>query len=182
LRYKSGHKEEVHQKMLSAADRSFRAKGFNGVGVDALAKEAGVTSGAFYKHFSSKSQAFSEALSSGLTEVLEAVNGLQATHGEQWWKAFADFYMEEKRTCEADQSCAMQSLSGEVMRQNDNIKAIFETEMLKIAKLSSGSNNMEDTATAWPKLAMLIGGVTLARSFNNEELSKLVAESIKAEF
>ena len=182
MRYKEGHKEETHQRMLAAVDRSFRAKGYNGVGVDGLAKEAGVTSGAFYKHFSSKSEAFSEALTHGLSEVQQAIAELKKQHGEEWWQAFAEFYMEEKRTCEAGQSCTMQSLSGEVTRQNDGTKQLFESEMLKVAKLAAGVNKKYDTALAWPKLAMLIGGVTLARSFSDKKLSKLIADSIKSEF
>ena len=60
------NKEETRLKMRVAASRSFRAHGFAGVGVDGIAKEAGVTSGAFYSHFGSKDGAFSAALGVGL--------------------------------------------------------------------------------------------------------------------
>jgi AcrR family transcriptional regulator len=66
VRYKTGHKEEARARMVAAAGRGFRRQGFGGIGVDGLAKEAEVTSGAFYGHFSSKGEAFKAALVAGL--------------------------------------------------------------------------------------------------------------------
>ena len=48
MRYGPGLKQEARTKILDAAGRGFRRLGFGGIGVDGLAKEAGVTSGAFY--------------------------------------------------------------------------------------------------------------------------------------
>ena len=70
---KAERKEETHRRMLSAASRSFRSSGFAGIGVDAIAKAAGATSGAFYAHFGSKDQAFRAALDLGLDEVIEGL-------------------------------------------------------------------------------------------------------------
>ena len=63
-------KEETRKRILDAASRSFRTYGYTGVGVDGLAKEAAVTSGAFYSHFGSKSAGFDLALEAGLDEVI----------------------------------------------------------------------------------------------------------------
>ena len=41
---KQEQKAETHQRMLQAAVRSFRQHGFAGIGVDGIAKAAGVTS------------------------------------------------------------------------------------------------------------------------------------------
>jgi TetR/AcrR family transcriptional regulator, transcriptional repressor for nem operon len=45
MQYKTGHREEARAHMIAAAGRGFRRKGFGGIGVDGLAKEAEVTSG-----------------------------------------------------------------------------------------------------------------------------------------
>ena len=58
--------------MVAAAGRGFRRQGFGGIGVDGLAKEAEVASGAFYGHFSSKGEAFKAALVAGLTSCARA--------------------------------------------------------------------------------------------------------------
>ena len=43
---RSEKKQETRQRILDAAGRGFRKGGYDGIGVDGLAKQAGVTSGA----------------------------------------------------------------------------------------------------------------------------------------
>jgi AcrR family transcriptional regulator len=70
--------------MLEAAGRGFRSQGYDGIGVDGLAKGAGVTSGAFYAHFGSKAAAFDAALAAGLDEVIAAIPEYQLKYGDAW--------------------------------------------------------------------------------------------------
>ncbi|WP_067671545.1 TetR/AcrR family transcriptional regulator [Nocardia miyunensis] len=44
------------QKILEAAEKLFSERSFDGVGVDAIGKEAGVTGSAIYRHFSNKEE------------------------------------------------------------------------------------------------------------------------------
>ena len=84
MRYGPGHKDEARSKILNAAGRGFRSLGFGGIGVDGLAKDAGVTSGAFYGHFSSKAEAFKAAAVAGLVRrvrVAAAVSSAAAGPG-----------------------------------------------------------------------------------------------------
>ena len=66
MRRKGVNKEETRRKVLDSASKSFRKHGYAGIGVDYLAKSAGVTSGAIYSHFGSKEGAFDEVLAEGL--------------------------------------------------------------------------------------------------------------------
>ena len=86
-------KEQTRERMLDAASQSFRAHGYAGVGVDSIAKAAGVTSGAFYAHLGSKDGAFRAALERGLDEVIVAIPQFQNEHGSKWVEAFADYYL-----------------------------------------------------------------------------------------
>ena len=52
---------ENRQRIVEAASRLFRDKGLDGVGVDAIMKEAGLTHGGFYGHFASKDVLAAEA-------------------------------------------------------------------------------------------------------------------------
>jgi AcrR family transcriptional regulator len=84
MRYGPGHKEDARTRILAAVGRGFRRLGYGGIGVDALAKEAGVTSGAFYGHFPSKADAFTASALAGLVELREGIERLRAkagTHG-----------------------------------------------------------------------------------------------------
>jgi TetR/AcrR family transcriptional repressor of nem operon len=64
--------------MIAAASRGFRSNGYAGIGVDGLAKAAGVTSGAFYSHFGSKDAAFDIARATLTPEVVRSTPKLQA--------------------------------------------------------------------------------------------------------
>ena len=111
MRYNPDHKKEARALLLAATGRGFRKWGYGGIGVDGLAKEGHVTSGAFYGHFGSKDEAFRETLTEGLDEFQHGVKQLQKDLGSAWLPAFVDFYMEFRRTCDLSESCALQSLT-----------------------------------------------------------------------
>lgn len=178
MRYSPEQKEQTRKRIVSAAGRSFKKGGYSGIGVDGLAKEAGVTSGAFYGHFPSKEAAFKEAITAELGDLHSAIKHLKQEFGDTWWAEFAKFYTSQKRTCDLTESCGLQSLTPEVSRSSDDVRDLFEAELLKIAELASDKQDKDKT---WASLAMLIGGVTLARAVKNTELSNTIAEAIKNE-
>ena len=127
MRYKPGHKEESRARILEAAGRGFRRHGLGGIGVDGLAREAGVTSGAFYVHFPSKSIAFEEVAVAGLEQLLASIEGLQTERGSAWIEAFVDRYLGFKRTCLLDDACGLQALTPEVIRADVAVRRRYET-------------------------------------------------------
>lgn len=177
-RYKNEHKAQTRERITEAAGRCFKKNGFNGIGVDGLAKEAGVTSGAFYGHFKSKSTAFNATIETGMEELFDAVNQFKAQYGNDWWSEFATFYMGQKRTCDLTEACALQTLTPEVGRHSEEVKRIFESELIKVVKEAAGSNKQKKIDKTWAKLAMLSGGVTLARAVSDEKLANEIAQSI----
>ena len=184
MRYKAGHKEEAHARMVAAAGRGFRRRGFGGIGVDGLAKEADVTSGAFYGHFPSKEAAFKEAVVSGLEELRAGVVSFREKHGPKWVEAFVDFYLGYKRTCDLGESCALQSLSPEVGRSDAEIRTAYEAGMLKVVEAVAeglvGGPLADRKKRAWALLSILAGGVTLARAVVDAQVSNGIVTSIRS--
>lgn len=184
MRYKAGHREEARTRMIAAAGRGFRRRGFGGIGVDGLAKEAEVTSGAFYGHFPSKEAAFKEAVVTGMEELRAGVVSFREKHGAKWVEAFIDFYLGYKRTCELGDSCTLQSLSPEVGRSDAEIRAAYEAGMLKVvdavAEGLEGGTLADRRKRAWALLSLLSGGVTLARAVADDSVSNKIAASIRA--
>lgn len=184
MRYKGGKKEETRRKMLKAASRNFRSHGYSGIGVDGLAKAAGVTSGAFYSHFGSKDAAFDAALAAGLDEVIEAVPKFQSDHRADWVKAFAEYYLGKPHRSDLACGCAMATLTPEVVRSGPEVHAAFEKKMTLIADLVarglSGPSDEDRHARAWAMLSLLIGGLTVARAMKSAKAADEVAEAVKA--
>jgi TetR/AcrR family transcriptional repressor of nem operon len=169
--------------MVAAAGRGFRRKGFGGIGVDGLAKEAEVTSGAFYGHFASKEAAFEAAVAAGMNDLSAGVRTFREQHGAKWLERFVDFYLGERRTCDLGEACALQALSPEVSRGSEAAKAVFEQHLLDVLKATAdgieGRTPQERLDRAWGLLSLLAGGVTLARAVADPAQSKAIASGVR---
>ena len=189
VRYSAEHKRETKAKVVEAAGRVFRTEGYGGAGIDALTKAAGVTNGAFYGHFKSKSEAFRTAVLSGLEELRQGVAALKARESKGWLTTFVGFYLGYKRTCDLGDSCALPSLSPDVMRADDETRAAYTAELMRLVEEVAaglpGSGDPSQLATsredqAIVLLAMLSGGVTLARAVSDPALSERIAQLVAA--
>src|SRR5689334_4201844 len=187
MRYSAEHKEQTRAKVVAAAGQAFRKEGFGGAGVDALTKAAGVTNGAFYGHFKSKSEAFRTAVLAGLEELRQGIAALKAQQPKGWLKTFVDYYLGYKRTCDLGESCALPSLSPDVMRADDETRRAYTKELEHlVAEIAAGlpgsgqpalsGITREDQAILL--LTLLTGGVTLARAVSDPVLSEHIARVV----
>ena len=182
MAHRAGQKEESRARILASAGRGFRRSGFGGLGVDGLAKEAGVTSGAFYAHFRSKAAAFQDAVVAGMQDLRAGIEAFR-DGGPGWRRRFIEFYLSDRRTCDAAEACALQSLTGEVARAEDATRDAYEAELRAvIAAAAAGLDGPpgEREAKATALLALLSGGVTMARAVRDPALAQRIADSIGA--
>lgn len=181
---KGAKKEETRARILAGAGRAFRSQGYGGAGVDGVAKAAGVTSGAFYANFKSKADAFREAVVVGMQDLESAIRALRDDAKTSWVKRFIDFYVTDRRTCELGDSCALQSLTGEVERADDETRVAYEAQLRKvIAAAAEGLNASTSKARrndAIVLLALLSGGVSLARAVKDPALSEEIAAAVRS--
>lgn len=176
---RSEQKVLTRQRILEAAGRGFRKGGFGGVGVDGLAKEAGLTSGAFYVHFDSKAHAFRESVAQGMAELKGGVQYYQAEHGRAWWPEFVRFYLRAKRTCDLSESCTLQTMPPEVARADEASRASFEAGLRDVAQSiidgPASPGAPRDIGAACAALSALVGAVTLARAVGSEAFADQIA-------
>ncbi len=178
------HKRETRERILNAASRSFRTRGYSGIGVDGLAKAAGVTSGAFYGHFRSKEEAFLATVVAGLNEYRAGVEAFQANYGENWTVALVDYYLSQGHRTDLACGCALPTLSPEVVRSSDSqVKSAYQTGLLQLAEtiavgLTTGTET-EKRDDAWVLLSLLAGGVTLARAVWDETLAEQISAAVR---
>lgn len=178
----SGKKEESRAKILASAGRGFRSLGYGGLGIDGLAKAAGVTSGAFYAHFKSKQDAFREAVAAGMAGLADGLAAMRH-EGGAWVSRFVDFYLTDRRACDLGESCALQSLTGEVARADPATRRTYEAELRRaIATLASGlpgDGGKAAEAEAIAMLALLSGGISMARAVEDPALSDAIVTALR---
>lgn len=169
--------------MVAAAGRGFRRKGFGGIGVDGLAKEAQVTSGAFYGHFPSKEAAFGEAVAAGVEDLRTGVALMQQTYADDWLQRFVDFYLTEKLACDLGESCAAQSLTPEVARADEDLKKRFQEGMQtvvdQIAAGLRGGSVERRREKAWTLISILTGAVTMARAVPDPSVKTVIVNGAR---
>ena len=163
---------DARERLVEAAGR-FRTGGFGGAGVDALAKGAGLTSGAFYAHFDSKAGAFRLVVADSLALLRNGVAQFQHRHGRNWRDPFVDFYLGERMQVALDEACGVPTFSADVARADDATRAIYETELeLLVQTLAAGFRGAQARQRALSLLSILSGAAAMARAVNDDRIRR----------
>ncbi|WP_232515116.1 hypothetical protein [Burkholderia ambifaria] len=94
-------------------------------------------------------------------------------------RPFDESPLRVRRTCALGESCALPSLSPEVMRADDATRDAYEQALRQIVdEVSSGLGDTPDDDRAIAFLALLSGGVTLARAVRDPELAQRIADAV----
>jgi AcrR family transcriptional regulator len=172
---------EARSRLVEAAGRGFRESGFGGAGVDALAKGAGLTSGAFYAHFDSKAEAFRLAVADGLAMLRNGVALFQQQHGRNWRDPFVDFYLGERMQVGLDEACGLPSFSPDVARADDATRAVYEAELeLLVATVAAGFRGAHARGRALALLSVLSGAAGMARAVKGERARREILAAANA--
>ncbi len=184
MRYAAGHKAMTRDRILCAAERAFSAEGYAGVGVDALAEQAGITSGAFYGHFKGKAELFREAAVAGLTRLRQGIEAFREREGAGWIAPFIRHYLAPPFRQGLEGGCALPSLSGEVARSTPETRTAYEAAMRAVHASLSGSlpgpGRLPPDQRAWAMLAMLAGAANMARAAESEATGQEIAAAVTA--
>lgn len=187
MRYSAEHKAASREALVKAAARSFRERGFSAVGVDMVSAEAGVTSGSFYKHFTTKSEALREVLRHGVDRIAKRVRTVRGAPDVDsvggWINDYATLQTSaEHRACTA-RGCNLPSLSAEVARAGDEVRRDYEEAIRRgVAEMLDGdpfAGEADGRARALAFLAILAGGTTIARAVADPELADEIGEAVR---
>jgi len=171
---------DARQKLIGGIGRGFRTGGFGGIGVDGLAKEAGLTSGAFYAQFGSKAEAFTIAVREGLTFLHGGIAMFQAEHGDAWLAPFVDFYLGPRMEVDLNEACALPTFSADVARGSVETRAAYTQAMQAIAALvASGLDGTDRDARSWQLLAILTGAAAMARAVDDPTVRTSILEAAR---
>lgn len=176
-----GNQSDARERLLTAAGRAFRVGGFGGIGVDALAREAGFTSGAFYAHFDSKSDAFRFAVVDGLEFLLEGVEAHRRQHGADWIGPFVDFYFGERLDGPLAEACALPTLTTDAARADVRTRDAYQGVLERlVAVVADGMGGTNRRARALTLLALCSGGAAMARAVTDATLRGEIAAAASA--
>jgi TetR/AcrR family transcriptional repressor of nem operon len=168
MRYRPEHKLESHQKIVKDASRRVRAEGLNGAAVSAVMKDAGLTHGGFYKHFSSKDDLLLESLREGFREIEDTLAHAaeQSLSGEAW-KAIVKTYLSLELCEHPERGCPMAALSPELARADKRMKPQIVEELLnyksRMLPYMPGRRTADKERAFFVMFSTMIGAIEIAR-------------------
>lgn len=160
MRYTPEHKNQARQKIIHATAGLAKRDGFGSTGLDGLMQAAGMTSGAFYKHFQGKEQLLEAIVGSEIKRSTGLF--LSEGGGSEELLLAVQAYLSPHHVKHSDKGCILPALSGEVGRASSQVKASFERELLGM--MSEMNTRVGDSVKVQAMLAMVVGGVLLARA------------------
>ena len=169
---------EHRTRILAAAARLFRQRGFDDVTVAEVMKDAGLTHGAFYGYFPSKEALIAEAVGQALPPVPDQAKPRRAA------AEFADGYLSVRHRDNRPTSCLFSSLGTEAARGSADLRRrMTEAVCNRINHLSveaEGDRPKEKRRAAIAAWSAMVGAMVLARLVDDETLSKEILSATRA--
>lgn len=156
-------------RMVEAAARMFRQEGLEGVGIDAVAAEAGLTHGAIYSHFKSKDElaaaAVAHALAASMTEWSALTEGMDAPSA---FETLLKAYVSRQHRDEPGAGCSIALLGSEAQRASAPLQQVFKQgaeKMIEVVAMSGGKPVVgAQRVDAIANVAAMIGALVLSRA------------------
>jgi TetR/AcrR family transcriptional repressor of nem operon len=170
---------ENRTRIVAAAARLFREKGFDGVGVADLMQAAGLTHGGFYNHFASKEALAAAACDlafEGAVETLErSFAGASSGARKAAFAAYVENYLSAKARDASAARCPIVALTNDAVRQGPGIRRRFASGVRHYLDTLSAAFAPRDKKRARSEaitaLALMIGGLLLARGVKEGDLA-----------
>jgi TetR/AcrR family transcriptional repressor of nem operon len=160
--------------IIAAASTLFREHGLNGVGIDDIMAQAGLTHGGFYRNFASKDDLATQAIAHAAAATAQR----QSSHATL--EAYVKSYLSPAHRDNAATGCVFAALGPDIARTGDTAgqgarAALTQAVRARIAQLAAWISTPRAAASrqrAIATLSAMVGALILARAVNDEKLSE----------
>ncbi len=178
-------KEVTHERIVATAARAIRRGGFHGVGVADIMKEAGLTHGGFYAHFSSRNVLLAEALErAGQDSAARVSEGsaVRQARGASALRAIVEGYLSNHHLGNIESGCPLAALASEMPRQSSEVRETSAQRVRGLVAVVRRALPKDAPADSGPAIAsQLVGALQLARALgDNAEGRALLKASRRA--
>lgn len=184
--YTAQHKDRVRQQIVEKSRVLFNRHGIDGVSIDTIMAEVGLTRGGFYNHFSNKEELFAEA-------VLHFLNGQgavnrkkagvnEAAPGDAKVQAMLEGYLGTEHLADLDGQCPMIAMPTDVSRTGGQVQDSYQVLFQAMTGLFQSNLGGSKTARAdaLTLSALCVGGMVLAKTLPDEALGNEVRDAAHA--
>ncbi len=166
MAWQKQHKENTKEKILTSAAALFTRHGFENVSINQVMENAQLTRGAFYAHFSSKSDLYAQAI---VKAALLAKDDNIPVCRENFAKLTQRYLSKEHRDEQLTHLCPLAFLVTDINQQNQTVKDTYTQVFKGFVDNAMQITNNENTALQ--SAALMIGGLALSKAVNDQQLS-----------
>lgn len=178
-RYDTTHKAETRRRILDTAAQRFKRHGIDGSGVAGLMSDAGLTNGAFYAHFGSKSDLVAAVVADQLDRQTATMNALPP--GREALAQFIRGYLSPGHRDQPEVGCPSAALLDEIVRCGDDVRGAYTAGVRTIIEAVTQQLSLDDPTMARQRatglFALLVGTLQLARAVDDPAASEDVLEA-----
>lgn len=181
---KTSRKEASHERILDAAAQAVRRAGYAGASVAEVMKEAGLTHGGFYAHFSSREQMVAEAIAhAGRQSARSLEQSMQARQnkGQTPFQSLLNTYLSPGHLSAPESGCVVAALGSEIARQPEVVR---QATCGRVQNLINLVKSVLPPGVAESEAGMIastmIGTLQLARAVGGKEGEALMLDNRKA--
>jgi TetR/AcrR family transcriptional repressor of nem operon len=180
--YSQAQKEETHKRIVALASKRFREKGLAGFGIAELMKEAGLKVGGFYKHFKSRDELVTEALSDAFGVWQRQKEAAESGGQTLTFAKLIDDYLSDVHRKNPGGGCAFSALAPEIARSDKRTRALTSEQVRNdlelLAGLLPGKDMRAKRSRAILTFSALVGAMSLARAVSDEVLSRELLKTV----
>lgn len=185
-------RERSHEAIVASAAKLVRAHGFAGTRVADIMAGAGLTVGGFYAHFESKEALLRETIRRTSSELRARVFGTLNEHpAEERLDVALRRYLSAQHRDEPERGCPLPAIVGEVgTTAHDYAGVVAEqieaTVSALVAEIPAGgagtsaSERLSKRTVALAAVALMYGGLSLARAVAGTPLSDEILKACRA--
>jgi TetR/AcrR family transcriptional regulator, transcriptional repressor for nem operon len=176
--YTAEHKSRTRARIIECARVMFNRQGFEQVSIDDIMKQAGLTRGGFYNHFSSKQDLYAEAVRSYSTcnpFARDAAKVAGRPGPKQAARRLVELYLSDAVLNDIAQHCPLFALPSDVARAGLEPRGAYTflvREMLAIFRAAFDKSDRKAAAKAQVILNLCVGGMVIARTTDDPALRR----------
>jgi TetR/AcrR family transcriptional repressor of nem operon len=178
-------KEQAAQnrdRILETAARLFRERGFDGIGVADIMKDAGLTHGGFYGHFDSKQDLMAQACAQALAKSLDHWETAAERSPKNPLRGLVDAYLSTKHRDNPGLGCSLAALGPDAYRQGPLVRRTLTAGMRTLVDILMSALPERSKAArrrqALAAFSAMVGGLILSRAVDDADLSGEILDAV----
>jgi TetR/AcrR family transcriptional repressor of nem operon len=174
-------KAQTHDRILDIAAARIRRDGVAGLAVAEIMKEAGLTHGGFYRHFTSREQLVAEAAQRALARGSEWTVALGEPGSQGGYTQLVDGYLSTWHRDHPESGCGVAGVAADVARDDGPARHSYTLQVREVLAVLAGLTGKPDRQAAEREailtMSALVGAISIARAVDDPGLSgQLLAE------